>query len=360
MSVKLRERKLSKGAIKFYLDIYSNGQRVYEFLDVKIEPSDSKSVKDEKKSIANLIRSNRELELLTASTNYIPKHLKSINFFDFAESFVLEYNKKDVRMIEASLKRFKTFVDNPRLKLSDISHLTMVGFMNYLNDKSGLSGETPHNYFTRFKKILKDAELKNLIRDNPTKNIKFQKKTGGGDELKKQILTSDELQILANTQCGNEELRKAFLFACYTGLGYAEIKKLKWKNIKNDRLTTRREKTNQKIEIKLKDALLRLIGDKTTNEDLIFSLIGENGKPISDNGINKCLKNWVKRAKIDKHITFYCGRHTFATQLLKYGANLKTVADALGHTDTKHTIKYLNYIDSLKDDAVDNLPELTF
>ncbi|MCR8667410.1 tyrosine-type recombinase/integrase [Aestuariibaculum sp. M13] len=93
---------------------------------------------------------------------------------------------------------------------------------------------------------------------------------------------------------------------------------------------------------------------------MIFNLVNEKGNSISDNGVNKCLKNWVQRAKIDKHITFYCARHTFATQLLLYGANLKTVADALGHADTRNTIKYLNYIDSLKDDAVDNLPEIVF
>lgn len=359
MSVKLRERKLSKGAIKFYLDIYSNGERIYEFLDFKIEAKDSKSLKEEKKSIAQLIRSNRELELITANTQYIPKHLKNINFFDFADSFVLEYKKKDIRMIEAALKQFKTFVENPKLKLVDISHSTMNNFMHYLNDESGLNGETPHNYFTRFKKILKDAEVKGLLRDNPARNIKFQKKTNS-DELKKQVLTSEELQILANTNCGNEELKKAFFFACYTGLGYAEIKKLKWANIKNNRLNTRREKTNQKIEIKLKDNLLNLIGDKQRDELFLFDLIGQNGNVISDNGINKCLKNWVARAEIEKHITFYCARHTFATQLLKYGANVKTVADALGHTNTRHTIKYLNYIDNLKDDAVDNLPNLNF
>ncbi|WP_458627989.1 tyrosine-type recombinase/integrase [Winogradskyella sp. PC D3.3] len=129
-------------------------------------------------------------------------------------------------------------------------------------------------------------------------------------------------------------------------------------NVKNNRLTTRRAKTDQKIEIKLKESLIKLMGEKTQDSDLIFDLTSNSRSTISDNGINKCIKNWVARAKIEKHITFYCGRHTFATQLLTYGANLKTVADALGHTNTRNTIKYLNYIDSLKDDAVDNLPDI--
>lgn len=359
MSIKLREKKLAKGAIKYYLDIYINGERSYEFLDVKIEKSDSKSAKEEKKNIARLIRSNRELELLSESTNYLPKHLKNLNFFDFAESFISEYKKKDLRMIKATLKHFKRYVENPKLKLSGVNPSIMNGYKDYLNDDSGLTGESPHNYFTRFKKILKDAEMKGLVRVNPTKDIKFQRKTNDY-ELRKQVLTSEELQKLVNTECGNNELKKAFLFACFTGLGYAEIKKLKWKNIKEDRLTTRREKTDQKIEIKLKESLIKSLGNKEKDDDLIFDFLNENGKPISDNGINKCLKNWVDRAKIDKHITFYCGRHTFATQLLQYGANLKTVADALGHANTRNTIKYLNYIDNLKDDAVDNLPDLKF
>lgn len=105
---------------------------------------------------------------------------------------------------------------------------------------------------------------------------------------------------------------------------------------------------------------MSILGESKKKEDFIFEFTSKNGKTISDNAINKCLKNWMKRAKIDKHITFYCARHTMATQLLSYGANLKTVADALGHSDTRNTIKYLNYIDSLKDDAVDNLPDINF
>ncbi len=359
MSIKLREKKLAKGASRYYLDIYIDGERTYEFLEIKVDPDDSKTIKAEKKNIANLIRSNRELEYLTRNTNYIPKHLRNVNFFDFAESFKNDYKKKDLRMINATIRQFKLYVDNPKIKIDEITPGLMKGYMDYLNDDAGLNGESPHNYFTRFKKILKDAEQKGLINDNPTKNIKFRRKVQR-NELRKQILTSEELKTLAQTECGNEELRKAFLFSCFTGLGYAEIKQLTWGNIVNSRLVTRREKTNQKVDVKIKDSILVILGKRGKKEDTIFNMRNENGSLISDNGVNKCLKNWVSRAKIDKHITFYCARHTYATQLLLYGANLKTVADALGHSNTQHTIKYLNYIDSLADDAVDNLPELDF
>jgi len=359
MNVRLRNKKLSKGVIGYYLDIYSDGKRTYDFLNIKIYPTDSKTVKAEKKNIAELIRSNKELELLTNNTNYVPKHLKNINFFDFAENFIDTYKKRDIKIHKATLKKFKRYIKNQNLKVIDITPSIMYGYKDYLKDNCGLTGETPHNYFTRFKKILKSAELNGLLKVNPTKDIKFRK-TISDDTLKKQVLKSDELQILANTYCGNEEVKKAFLFACYTGLGIAEIKKITWKNIVQNKLITSREKTKQKIEIKLKDGLIKLIGNKNSTNDSIFNLKNENGAFFSTNAINKCIKNWVKRAKIEKHITFYCARHTFATQLLQFGANLKTVSDALGHTTTRSTIKYLNYIDNLKDKAIDNLPDITF
>lgn len=194
MSVKLRERKLAKGAIKYYLDIIHNGERSYEFLDVKVNNSDSKSLKGEKKNIANLMRSNRELDIITEDTNYIPKHLKNINFHEFAESFIKTYQKKDLRMIIATYKKFKDFVNNDRLKLSEVSPFIMNGFKDYLNEEAGLKGESPHNYFTRFKKILKDAELQGLIKKNPTDGIRF-KRSGTSDELKK---TSTNIRRITN------------------------------------------------------------------------------------------------------------------------------------------------------------------
>ncbi len=359
MTVKLREKKLAKGSVRFYLDIYVDGERDYEFLDIKLLSSDSKNIRAEKKEIANFIRSQREIELITKNINYLPKHLRRVNFFDFAQTFIDNYTKKDVRMIEATLSKFKGYIKNEKLKVVDITPSIISGYKDFLTDKSGLNGETPRNYFARFKKIIKDAVLKGLLKEDPTLNIRF-KKSSTSDTIKKNILTTNELRKLAKTQCGNSEVKNAFLFACYTGLGFAEIKMLKWINVIDNRLTTKREKTNQKVEIKLKEGLIKLIGNRQDNEIHVFDLKSRNEKFISDTAVNKCIKNWVKRAKINKHITFYCARHTFATQLLQYGANLKTVADSLGHASTRETTKYLNYIDNLKDDAVDNLPELKF
>jgi site-specific recombinase XerD len=72
----------------------------------------------------------------------------------------------------------------------------------------------------------------------------------------------------------------------------------------------------------------------------------------------KALNRWVKRAGINKHITWHCARHSFAVNILNNGANIKTVASLLGHSGLRHTEKYTRAVDSLKQQAIASLPAL--
>jgi len=352
MAVQLRCRESKSGNKNYFLDIHHKGERWREFLKIKIIPKDP--AKNEKKRIIEKIRINRELELLSNETGYIPIHLKKLNFFVFANDFLKQYRKRDIRMIDSATKQFKKFVDNPNLNISQITPSVMEKFKDYLIYDAGLSGETPHNYFSRFKKILKSAKIKGYFREMPTAEIRFTN-PNRDDTIKKQVLNIEELQLLATTACGNQEVKRAFLFACYTSLGLAEIHDLKWKDIQNDRLVTHRKKTGHVINNRLNSTALKIIGERKYKDDYIFDV-----QSISVEGVNKNVLYWTQRANLNKHITFYCARHTFACLLLMNGANLKTVADAMGHRSTKSTLKYLNYVQKLQDEAIDNLPSLEF
>lgn len=104
------------------------------------------------------------------------------------------------------------------------------------------------------------------------------------------------------------------------------------------------------VVIPLNEGLLNLIG-KGERETRIFPL-------PSHNMCLKALRRWTARAGIDKHITWHCARHSFATNILSNGANIKTVASLLGHSDLRHTEKYVRAVDSLKEAAINSLPEL--
>ena len=168
--------------------------------------------------------------------------------------------------------------------------------------------------------------------------------------MKKQVLTIHELKKLANTECGNNEVKKGFSICMFYRFGNGRNQENTWLNIDDEKLITRREKSGIAINIKLSISALTLLGKRGKADENVFDLA------ISDTAISKNLKHWVKKAEIDKSISFYCGRHTYAVLLLMNGANLKTCADAMAQTSTQHTIKYLNYVDSLKDEATSNLP----
>ena len=74
----------------------------------------------------------------------------------------------------------------------------------------------------------------------------------------------------------------------------------------------------------------------------------------------RMLNEWTRKAGIRKHISFHCARHTFITNLMASGANIKTAASLAGHSSTRHTEKYIHIIDTQKQQAVDNLPPLPF
>jgi integrase/recombinase XerD len=108
------------------------------------------------------------------------------------------------------------------------------------------------------------------------------------------------------------------------------------------------------VVIPLNDSLLSIIGEAPVDKNcLIFDL------PTYESCC-KSVKRWVKRAGIDKHISWHCARHSFAVNILNNGANIKTVASLLGHSGLKHTEKYTRAVDKLKEEAINSLPELKF
>ena len=181
--------------------------------------------------------------------------------------------------------------------------------------------------------------------------------------LRKDVLSLEEEQTLINTHYDGENpnIRRAFIMCLYCGLRFCDVKDLTFANVdfankllKFEQNKTKGHSANSGVIIPLNDGLLRLIGEPTESQNkdsLIFPL------PSYEMCL-KALKRWVKRAGINKHISWHCARHSFAVNILNNGANIKTVASLLGHSGLKHTEKYTRAIDRLKEDAINSLPTL--
>lgn len=156
---------------------------------------------------------------------------------------------------------------------------------------------------------------------------------------------------MARAHCGNAEVKRAFLFACNTGLRFCDVKILKWANVQGGTLKVQQQKTGHYVLINLNKSAQKLLGVVGKAEDLVFDL-------PSHTGLLKALRYWTTRAGVTKKVTFHVARHSFATNLLIHGADLKSTSSLLGHTTLTHTQKYTRVVDALKQQAVNNLPEI--
>lgn len=316
--------------------------------------------------LAKKIRQEREQELLEGKEGYRLKKNRQIDFLDYFQTYIDNYTKKDIRMVQTALHRFKDFLNETpeynkfakNIKPEQLDKDMMLAFTEYLQSRS--IGEGAKSIYQRFKKVIKFAIEHDVMTKNPCMGIVIKV---DDQILRKDVLSLDEEQALINTHYDGENpnIRRAFIMCLYCGLRFCDVKDLTFANVdysnkllKFEQNKTKGHSTNSGVIIPLNDWLLRLIGEPTagqTKDSLIFPL------PSYEMCL-KALKRWVKRAGIEKHISWHCARHSFAVNILNNGANIKTVASLLGHSGLKHTEKYTRAIDNLKQDAINSLPTL--
>lgn len=382
---KLYSRLLEDGRESLYLEYYLGYNKEYDVKKgkdvIKVErkkeqlslylwqaprtPMERQQNK-ETLELAKKIRFERGQELLESEEGYRLKKNRDINFFDYFQEYIDNYTKKDIRMLDVALKRFRDFLHvtkeynkfEKRIKPEQITKDMVEAYTEYLQTRS--IGEGAKSIYARFKKVMKYALEHDIIRKNPCVGISIKV---DDQILRKDILSPEEVQRLVATHYDKENpnIRRAFIFCLYCGLRFCDVKDLTFANVdfSNKLLSFEQNKTkghsaNSGVVIPLNDGILKLIGTPTTpnnRDEAIFPL------PSYEMCL-KALKRWVKRADINKHISWHCARHSFAVNILNNGANIKTVASLLGHSGLKHTEKYTRAIDSLKQDAINSLPEL--
>ena len=357
--IKLRGKLLNQGRRSLYLDHYrgSGQKREIEFLNIIIKENPStikeREYNKEQMNLALAIRERRESNLKHESEGLISPAKKKLNFIDYYQDYLNNYSNKDLRIVKYSFVHFKKCIDEiDYLAPYQITPELVTKYKNHLLDN--LNGETPLNYYTKFKGLCKKAFKERILDSNPCEGISIPK----DDSIKKAILNYNEINQLALTDCGVKEVKRAFLFGCNTALGFDELKNLKWKNIDavRSKMTYQRNKvknTSSKSinHLDLNLNALKLLGERGDPNELIFKL-------KSYVSSSKALKRWVKAAGIEKNVTWHSARHSAATNLLIGGADLKTVSSVLSHSSLKHTAKYLHLVDEQKKNAMDSIPPL--
>jgi integrase len=150
------------------------------------------------------------------------------------------------------------------------------------------------------------------------------------------------------------QIRRAFLFACYTGLRISDLKTLSWGRINRNPLCVikNQQKTRRAVSVPLQETAWNIISGNQSDDpnERVFPHLNSGAQ------MNLYLLKWAKAAGVTKHIGWHTARRTFATLALKHGADIYTVARLLGHTGIKQVAKYAQVTDELRRKAVDALP----
>lgn len=262
-----------------------------------------------------------------------------------------EYAPGTLERYETSLKHTKDFLQW-KYRVSDIDiekidHAFITEYEFYLRTERKCANNTAVKYIKNFHKIINICLANGWLNKDPFANYKSKVK-----EVIREFLTEQEIQSLMEKEFVSERLelvRDIFVFSCFSGLAYIDVKQLSKDNIvlgiDGDKwINKNRQKTDTNSKIPLLPTAQYIL-DKYANHPVCVN--EDKLLPIfSNQKMNAYLKEIATVCGINKELTFHIARHTFATTVtLSNGVPIETVSKMLGHTNLKTTQHYAKILD---------------
>ncbi|WP_344926949.1 site-specific integrase [Aquimarina addita] len=314
----------------------------------KLYSIEQQRVSDDKPITAILLRdlylgkdSNKKMLL-----EIFEEHNKKVNKLigkGFAAGTAERYKTAKKHVAEYILKEYRA----KDILIKEVDNRFINGFEYYLKTVRNCSHNTTIKYITNFKKIVRIAHANDWIDKDPFLHWKAKLKI-----VDREFLTKEEIQKMVEKELHIERLdqvKDIFIFCCFTGLAYADVKKLsnddivigidgdKWIKIK-------RTKTDTRSNIPILPTAEAII-EKYASQP---NLLKENRllPVLSNQKMNAYLKEIADLCEINKNLTFHLARHTFATTVtLTNGVPIESVSKMLGHKSLRTTQHYAKILD---------------
>jgi site-specific recombinase XerD len=257
-----------------------------------------------------------------------------------------------------TLERYKTSLSHTieflqwKYKVSDIEinkidHAFVTDYEFWLRSVRNCSNNTAVKYIKNFSKIIKLCLANDWLDKNPFANYKSKVK-----EVERVYLSEEEIQNIINKDFKTERLslvRDIFVFSCFTGLAYIDVKNLTKSHISigidgEKWIFTHRQKTETASKIPILPVTQMIIDKyadhpKSSNEDKLLPI-------LTNQKMNAYLKEIAGVCEIEKELTFHIARHTFATTVtLTNGVPIESVSKMLGHKNLRTTQHYAKVLD---------------
>lgn len=317
--------QISASVHRFYYDMQSTGESVSALkLKNKLCSTEEKPVKSTMELFDKFIA---EYAVIVQNNGYGKEALVR---YKICKNRVQEFLKQEIHADD--------------IPLENITKRLLDRFYLWNRSTYKIGNNTAIHFMHKFSTVYKLAWDNGWVTGNPFHMLKLKK-----DKTERAYLTIDELERLANREFTSERLermRDIFLFCCYTGLSYIDVKTLTTDNLvrKPDGkmwIVTKRTKTEIPVHVPLLEIPLRLIEkyDPLRKGKLVFPV-------YSNQKSNDYLKEIAALCDINKDVTFHVARHTFATTItLDNGVPIESVSKMLGHTNVQTTQIYARITD---------------
>lgn len=267
---------------------------------------------------------------------------------DFKGRIGIDRAQSTYKQYEVLYKQLKQFLreeyhveDIPLTELD----LPFIEALNlFFRVKRKMNPNTVKARIIKLNKVIRLALHRNIITRPPFEGFELEK-----TELKNKPLTNNELNLLMKTplKSGTQRfIRDMFLFSTFTGLAYADLHKLSWKDIITEDdgslwISANRQKSHTEFNVKLLNIPIQIME--------YYKGLAPDGKvfpPMSLGQINVGLKRIARNCGINRALSFHQARYTFASQIcLSQGVPIESVSRMLGHKHIQTTQRYarLNY-----------------
>lgn len=242
---------------------------------------------------------------------------------------------KNYQKIYRSFTAFRT-----QLSFAELTPDLIDKYDKYLHGK-GYAVNTIADHHKIVKRFCMAAMHRGFLEQNPYRQHRIRHQ-----RTERVYLESAELhQMIARYQDpaihpAEREKIRIFLFMCFTGMRYQDVRTLSWSNIQTSRIQFQPKKTARiraGHSIPINDPIKKLMGPRHAK--------GKIFDTVSHQKMNAYLKDLCDRLSLDKSVTCHSGRHTFATQFLQVGGRVEVLQQILGHADLKTTQVYVHLAD---------------
>lgn len=340
----------SSGRMNGKNDVAKEFNQYLDTLQQKVFEAKRKLIEIDKEVTAGSIRAillgreiNKQKYMLMEIFRNHNDQMKLLVGNEFAEGTFERY--------ETSLKHTRSFLkwkfrsDDIELKKLDYEFISDYEF--WLKSERKCGHNSTMKYLSNFKKIVNRCLRNGWLAKDPFIGFKMTKR-----EVERTPLTENELEEIMTKKIGTERIalvRDIFLFSCFTGMAYADVKKMKRQEIiigpdGDNWIISKRQKTDVSARIPLLNRAQMII-EKYSNHPLCQ--LDDRVLPVlSNQKMNAYLKEIADLCGIQKRLTYHIARHTFATTVtLSNGVPIETVAKMLGHRNLKTTQHYAKIID---------------